>query len=159
MNIIDMLMPLTTTSIFSRICMVPSQTFLLVPLPTGDSPVAAWRTQHTIISIKLVSCLSSISVKFRKIKPPSKLHTFSKAIMANALKNHKHSIPSECNRFTELTWLFHTCINIHMMYRIKHSLCGLYLHSSPLPGSSRSRSVIHSQSFIMSLISHRLSTR
>ena len=152
MNIIDMLMPLTTTSIFSRICMVPSQTFLLVPLPTGDSPVAAWRTQHTIISIKLVSCLSSISVKFRKI-------TFHKAIMANALKNHKHSIPSECNRFTELTWLFHTCVNIHMMYRIKHSLCGLYLHSSPLPGSSRSRSVIHSQSFIMSLISHRLSTR
>ena len=91
MNIIDMLLPLTTTSIFSRICMVPSQTFLLVPLPTGDSPVAAWRTQHTIISIRLVSCLSSISVKFRKIKSPSKLYTFSKAIMANALKN-KHRV-------------------------------------------------------------------
>ena len=31
------------------------------PLPTGGSQVAAWRIQHTIISIKLVSCLSSRS--------------------------------------------------------------------------------------------------
>lgn len=37
--------------------------------------------------------------------------------------------------------------------------CYFDLHSSPLAGSSRSRSVIHSQSFIMSLISHKLSTK
>lgn len=34
-----------------------------------------------------------------------------------------------------------------------------YLHSSPLDGSSSSKSVMHSQSFIMSLISHKLSTK
>ena len=34
-------------------------TFLLGPRPTGDSPVAACLTQHTMISIRLVSCRSS----------------------------------------------------------------------------------------------------
>ena len=34
-------------------------TFRVAPRPTGDSPVAACRAQQTMISIKLVSCLSS----------------------------------------------------------------------------------------------------
>ena len=51
-------------------------TFRVAPRPTGDSPVAACRAQQTMISIKLVSCLSSSAENGKNIY----IHSSSKQI-------------------------------------------------------------------------------